>query len=223
MLAAVVCLVGGFVIISIHATLSGIGMDPLVVMPRNIVVGFVAIAFIFTFVGGFCAISRVPWNDDREWRRGMLLATISIAVPLIALFPMAMLAARAFFLREALSLAIIFSAALIVVDVRILKARAASFVRFTTNDTQSVYYNDSHRSVDITAAIALIGALYMLLGGGRPNIVVLAYALMILGWLGMRGRAAVAVRKQISRARHEAGAEADEPIPPPSTENPAPQ
>jgi drug/metabolite transporter (DMT)-like permease len=144
----------------------------------------------------------------------MLLATISIAVPLIALFPMAMLAAGAFFLREALSLAIILSAALILVDVRILKARAASFVRFTTNDTQSVFYNDSHRSVDITAAIALIGALYMLLGGARSSIVVFAYALMILGWLGMRGKAAVAVRKQISRAADHGPAEGDEPTSP---------
>ena len=214
MLAAVVCLVGGFIIISIHATLSGIDMYPLVMMPRNIVVGFVAIAFILTFLGGLCAIARVPWNDDREWRRGMLLATISIAVPLIALFPMAMLAAGAFFLREALSLAIILSAALILVDVRILKARAASFVRFTTNDTQSVFYNDSHRSVDITAAIALIGAIYMLLGGARSSIVVFAYALMILGWLGMRGKAAVAVRKQISRAADHGPAEGDEPTSP---------
>jgi hypothetical protein len=168
-----------------------------------------------------CAFAKVPWNEEREQNRGLLLATISLAVPLLGAIPLALLMTGMLVPREVFAAAIIASAALVLIDVRMLKGRAASFIRFTTSDTQSAFYDDAHRSVDIAAAVAIIGALYMAFGGAVPNLAVLAYALMLFGWLGMRGRAARAIRKEIWRSRREAGAEMDEPTPQPSSENPA--
>lgn len=224
MLATAACLVAGIVALAVYdIRTSGSAPDigSVTILIRNIGFGFASLALALTFAGGVCAFARVPWNDEREQNRGLLLATISLAVPLLGSIPLALLMTGMIVPHELFAAAIIASAALVMLDVRMLKDRAASFIRFTTNDTQSAFYDDSHRSVDIAALIAIIGGLYMAFGGARPNLAVLAYALMIFGWLGMRGRAAVAIRKEIRRARREAGAEMDEPIPQPSSENPA--
>jgi len=224
MLATAACLIAGFVSLVVYDIRSGgnaPGLGATTILIRNIGFGFASLALVLTFAGGVCAFAKVPWNDEREQNRGLLLATISLAVPLLGAIPLALLMTGMLVPLEVFAAAIIASAALVLIDVRMLKGRAASFIRFTTNDTQSAFYDDSHRSVDIAAAIAIIGALYMALGGARPNLAVLAYALMLFGWMGMRGRAAVIIRKEIRRSLREARAEMDEPTPQPSSENPA--
>jgi hypothetical protein len=206
MLATAICLIGGIGALIVYdlASAGAAGTGPVVLLIRDIGAGFAALALLLTFLGGLCAFARVPWNDDREQRDALLLATTSLAVPLMAPIPLLLLVAGALFSREILGVVIILSAALILIDVRTLKARAASFIRFTTNDTQSAFYDAGHRSVDIAAIIAIIGGLFMIFGGARPNLAILAYALMVLGWLGMRGRAAATVRKELTRARRHA-------------------
>jgi len=203
MLATAACLIAGFVSLIVYDIRSGgntPGLGAMTILIRNIGFGFASLALVLTFAGGVCAFARVPWNEEREQNRGLLLATISLAVPLLGAIPLALLLTWVPVPFVVFAAMIMASAALVLIDVRMLKGRAASFIRFTTNDTQSAFYDDSHRSVDIAAVIAIIGGLYMALGGARPNLAVLAYALMLFGWLGMRGRAAAVIRREVTRS-----------------------
>jgi len=202
MLATAACLVGGIVALVLYdqITGSGAGTGAAVVLFRNFGFGFVALSFVLTFSGGVCAFARVPWMVEREQTRSALLATNSVAMSILGAIPL-WLAMTGMFMREVFGIAILLSAAIVLVDVRMLKQRAASYIRFTTNDTQSAFFDDSHRSVDIAALMAIAGALYMLFGGARPNLSFLVYVLMLFGWMGLRGRAASAVRKELRRAR----------------------
>lgn len=211
MLGAVACLIGGVLALAYYDAIAGTptGTGPLGDVFRHLGYGFASLAYVLTFVGGVCAFARVPRTAEREQRRGVLLATNSIAIAMLGVIPVS-LAMTGVFMREMLGAAILLSAVIVLGDVRILRDRAASFVRFTTNEIQSAFFDDSHRSVDIAALIAAAGALYMLFGGARPNLSFLAYALMMFGWMGLRGRAARAVGKEVRRAKSPCAAVDDD-------------
>lgn len=179
------------------------GVGDIALAARDIAALFGAISLIVVLVGGLCVLARVPSNREGEFRKGAAFVLLSLAIPLFALIPLGAIAQTGLVSRELFTAAIALMAALVLIDVRMLRDRAAVFVRFTTNGARSADYDDGSLSVEIAASVSLLAAIFTLAGRDGYGVMTIAYVFAVLGWMGLRGRAAKTVGKELAVAWSE--------------------
>lgn len=174
---------------------------------RYVAMGLIGLGVLYNTLGGVCCFATVPAESPRDHRKALLFSGISLAIPLLALPAIYAIAFQMAVPREIIFGCAILSIVLVSIDARLLPGRADAFVLFATNGAEQSFFDEGRKLIDAYGYIAAFSVIYLLINP-NPNgvsLIVFLYLFAVISWVSRRARAARAVRKQIEKAKREAG------------------